>query len=323
MLKIAICDDEKYARSFLRKLIEQQETDCEIWEYSSGKELLQSQGLSSYYEKLPQCQGPGSYYEELLQSKRLGSYHEELPQCQGLSSYYEELPQRQGQVSDMGKTPQEQNHLGVSSTQKPPGAIDILFLDISMEDMDGMTAARMLREHAREHETAVWGSLPLLIFVTGYPDYVREAFSVQAYQFLVKPVGEKEFAAVFEQATAECRMIKSRKQEEPRELLIRKGSTTRKVMEEDIYYAESSNRKVILCLGSEKITYYGKISGLEEELSDHFFRVHKGYLANMKYVERYSRTEIWMKNGDKLLISRYKYQDFAKAYLRYISGGNG
>lgn len=47
-MKIAICDDEKYVRSFIRKLIEQQEPDCEIVEFSSGRELLRSQGLDSY-----------------------------------------------------------------------------------------------------------------------------------------------------------------------------------------------------------------------------------------------------------------------------------
>lgn len=39
----------------------------------------------------------------------------------------------------------------------------------------------------------------------------------------------------------------------------------------------------------------------------------------MKYVERYDRTEVKMKNGDSLRISKYKYQDFVKRYLEYIS----
>ncbi len=279
-MNIAICDDEKYVRSFIRKLIERQGLDCEIREFSSGEELLQSQGLDSGRRKF-------SSEEELLQSQEL-----------------------------MGNTGE------ISSQKEHPEAIDILFLDISMEDIDGITVAKQLRKQAGEQGKAVWGSLPLLIFVTGYPEYVMEAFAVHAYQFLVKPVDEKEFAAVFEQAVQECRILKGRKQEMPKELLIHKGNTTRKVLEEDIYYVESSNRKVILCLNCEKIIYYGKISRLEEELPENFFRVHKGYLVNMKYVERYSRTEVWMKNGDKLLISRYKYQEFVKAYLKYISEGN-
>jgi DNA-binding LytR/AlgR family response regulator len=197
-------------------------------------------------------------------------------------------------------------------------AVDILFLDVSMEGMDGMAVAKQLRSQAGERGEAVWGSLPLLIFVTGYPEYMMDAFSVNAFQFLVKPIKEQEFAAVFAQAVREWRCLAARRQKPPRELLVRAGNATRKVLVEDIYYVESSNRKVILSLSHEKIIYYGKIGQLEEEFPKSFFRVHKGYLVNMKYVERYSRTEVRMKNGDVLLISKYKYQEFVKAYLDYI-----
>lgn len=66
--------------------------------------------------------------------------------------------------------------------------IDILFLDISMGDEDGMTVAKQLRSQMESKKEAVWGSLPLLIFVTGYPEYMQEAFSVNAFQYIVKPI---------------------------------------------------------------------------------------------------------------------------------------
>lgn len=69
----------------------------------------------------------------------------------------------------------------------------------------------------------------------------------------------------------------------------------------------------------EVIECYGKISEMELELREGFFRIHKGYLVNMKYVEKYSRTEVQMKNGKRFPISKYKYQDFIKAYLEYIT----
>lgn len=72
-------------------------------------------------------------------------------------------------------------------------------------------------------------------------------------------------------------------------------------------------------MGNEKIESYGKISEMESALGESFFRIHRGYLINMKYVERYNRTEVRMENGSSLLISKYKYQDFIKAYLEHIS----
>lgn len=81
--------------------------------------------------------------------------------------------------------------------------IDILFLDISMGDEDGMTVAKQLRCQMESKKEAVWGSLPLLIFVTGYPEYMQEAFSVNAFQYIVKPIQESNFEQVFAQTIRE------------------------------------------------------------------------------------------------------------------------
>lgn len=155
--------------------------------------------------------------------------------------------------------------------------IDILFLDISMEDEDGMTVAKQLRSQM-----------------------------------------ESNFEQVFAQTIREYQYLMAKKKEKPKEVLVRNGNRTRSVSADDIYYIESSNRKVTLYLRHEKIEYYDKISSLESELKPDFFRIHKGYLVNIKYVERYDRAEVKMRNGDSLLISKYKYQDFVKRYLEYI-----
>ncbi|MDY4112111.1 MAG: LytTR family DNA-binding domain-containing protein [Roseburia sp.] len=197
--------------------------------------------------------------------------------------------------------------------------IDILFLDISAEGTDGMNVAKQLRNQMESRQEAVWGSLPLLIFVTGNPEYMPEAFSVNAFQYILKPIRERDFEKVFAQAMREYQYLVAKRQEGAKEVFVRNRNTTRRVSADDIYYIESSNRKVVLYLQQEKIEYYDKISDLERELKPDFFRIHKGYLVNMKYVERYNRTELWMKNGDRLLISKYKYQDFVKSYLEYIS----
>lgn len=155
--------------------------------------------------------------------------------------------------------------------------IDILFLDISMGDEDGMTVAKQIRSQM-----------------------------------------ESNFEQVFAQTIREYQYLMAKKKEKPKEVLVRNGNRTRSVSADDIYYIESSNRKVTLYLRHEKIEYYDKISSLESELKPDFFRIHKGYLVNIKYVERYDRTEVKMRNGDSLLISKYKYQDFVKRYLEYI-----
>ena len=197
--------------------------------------------------------------------------------------------------------------------------IDILFLDIAMEDMDGITVAKRLRGHMERQQRAVWGSLPLLIFVTGSREHMQSAFAVHAFQYIVKPIHEPEFHRIFTQALREYQYLTGKGQVEPKEIIVKNKNQVRKVLADDVYYIESSNRKVILCLQNEKIEFYDKISNLEQKLQPDFFRIHKGYLINLKYVERYNRTEVQIKNGDSLLVSKYKYHDFVNAYLQYIS----
>lgn len=198
-------------------------------------------------------------------------------------------------------------------------AIDILFLDIKLQDIDGIAVAKQLRREMENQNKAIWGSLPLLIFVTGSSEYMHSAFSVNAFQYLVKPLNETEFRAVFAQALREYQHLTEYESEETKEILVKNKGQIRRVPADTVYYIESSNRKVILYLLDERIEFYDKISELEQLLRPEFFRIHKGYLINMQYVECYDRSEVLMKNGDRLLISKYKYHEFVNAYLRYIS----
>ena len=193
--------------------------------------------------------------------------------------------------------------------------IDLLFLDIELapSGLDGMALARKIRERATVTQ-------PVIIFVTGYERYVFDAFDVGAFQYLLKPVDEEKFAQVFSRAVAPIAIAK----EKPgRVLTLQSANTSKTVPLDSIYYIESSNHKVELHLKDGEFACYAKIGDLELELQDQFFRIHKGYLVNLAYVEGYSKTEVTLTNGEKLLISKYKYQDFVKAYLRFVKRGAG
>ena len=195
--------------------------------------------------------------------------------------------------------------------------IDLLFLDIELNAAgpDGMALARQIRE-----QSAV--TQPVIIFVTGYERYVFDAFDVGAFQYLLKPVNEEKFAQVFARAVEQIEAGRVQPQLS-HALTLQSAGTSRTVPLDSIYYIESSNHKVVLRLKDGAFSCYAKIRDLEAELGDQFFRVHKGYLVNLAYVEGYSKTELTLTNGEKLLISKYKYQDFVKAYLRFVKRGAG
>ncbi len=197
--------------------------------------------------------------------------------------------------------------------------MDLLFLDIALHSsasrLDGMALARKLRETALAVQ-------PVIIFVTGYERYVFEAFDVGAFQYLLKPVDEAKFAQVFARAAAQ---ILDRREHPPtiRALTLRSANAYKTISLDRIYYVESSNHKVVLHLKKGEFACYARIRDLEMELQNQFFRIHKGYLVNLSYVTGYSKTEVTLANGEKLLLSKYKYQDFVKAYLSFLKQGAG
>ena len=193
---------------------------------------------------------------------------------------------------------------------------DLLFLDIEMNmddttDKNGMWLAKQLRNRKLIKQ-------PIIIFVTGYEKYVFDAFDVGAFQYLLKPIDEQKFVKVFKRAV---NLIVTEAEQKKKVLIVPYANDKRTIPLTDIYYMESQGHKIVLKLKNEKLEYYAKIGELERELEGQFYRIHKGYLINLAHVEGYSKTEVTMANGDKLSISKYKYDAFVKAYMEYISEG--
>ena len=197
--------------------------------------------------------------------------------------------------------------------------IDLLFLDIELapsgDRLDGMALARTIRERAT-------GTQPVIIFVTGYERYVFDAFDVGAFQYLLKPVDKEKFAQVFARAVEQIMSNRENPQKGP-VLTLQSANASKTIPLDSICYIESSNHKVELHLKDGEFACYAKIGDLELELQDQFFRIHKGYLVNLSYVAGYSKRSVTLTNGERLLLSKYKYQDFVKAYLHFLKKGAG
>ena len=180
---------------------------------------------------------------------------------------------------------------------------DIFFLDIDLKDMSGIDMARHLRK-----ETGA-----VIVFVTALKEYIFDAFDVQAFQYLLKPVDESKFFQVLDKALMECRM---EKEAEP--LVIRVNGVYRNIPKENILYAENEARKVVLHLKDGQISYYAKMSELEGILGNQFFRCHRGYLVNLNAVKGYDTGNIQLKNDEVILMAKQKYSAFVTAYMEFL-----
>ena len=187
--------------------------------------------------------------------------------------------------------------------------IDLLFLDIQMSGRNGMDTARELRKKDKN---------VILIFVTAVEEYVFQAFDVGAFHYIVKPINEAKFMDVLRKVVDELdSKRKDVNETEERYLMINSGGVHTKVIFDDIVYAEIFNRKIVIHKLNDTIEYYGKMSDLESLAGDSFFRPHRAYLINFKYVEKYDASTVYLEN-ESVLMAKQNYPEFVKKYMKYI-----
>ena len=184
------------------------------------------------------------------------------------------------------------------------GQIDILFLDIQMKDMDGMETARRLRADKFRG---------FLVFITVLKEMVFQSFEVQAYDYLVKPVDDKQFEKTMD------RLYASMQNASEDSLLVQKGYEGRIIPKDEIVFCEIIDRKIYLNLASgEVVDYYERIENLETKLDSHFFRCHRSYLINLKHLKGYKNGTACMDNGKEIPVSRLRSKEFSGVVLQYM-----
>ncbi|HAU5036067.1 TPA: LytTR family transcriptional regulator, partial [Clostridioides difficile] len=85
-----------------------------------------------------------------------------------------------------------------------------------------------------------------------------------------------------------------------------------------ILYCEVIKRKIYVHLKKETIDYYETIENLERSLPTNFFRCHRSYIINLKYVYGYESGNAVMESGDRIPISRLRQQIFSKVMLEFM-----
>ena len=189
--------------------------------------------------------------------------------------------------------------------------VDIIFLDIQMEGMGGIEAARNLRQRNAD---------AVLVFITGIKEYVFEAFDVSAFHYLLKPIEEKKFTEVLDRAAEEVWKSKGQKEQQ---IFIKTKNQGYTLNLKSILYIESRGKKVEIHTTDMEgiIEVYATMDELEGQLGDGFYRCHRGYLVNMAYIVRYDNDSIFLSSGGKVYLTRKKHNEFVKAYMWYLQNG--
>lgn len=183
-------------------------------------------------------------------------------------------------------------------------SIDVLFLDIQMEGMDGIQTAKKLR---------IKGYKGFLVFVTILSEMVFRSFEVQPFDYLVKPVEKKQLEKMME------RLLVSLQYFREANLLVQRGCDSSIVSFDDIIFCEVIDRKVYLHLTKDRvIDYYDRLGNLEKKLDGRFFKCHRSYLINLKYLKSYKNGTAYMENDKEIPVSRLRSKEFSSVILHYM-----
>lgn len=178
---------------------------------------------------------------------------------------------------------------------------NVIFLDIGMDNLDGMTAAREVREISKD---------VYIVFVTAHASYLLEGYKVDAIRYILK----KRESLV--ESVYECMHAIQEKMNYKvvwKEFDFNEGH--RKVSLDHLIYIESELHKLKFYIQEDEVseyTLYQTLDVLDEELSEnHFVRIHQSFLVNMKCIKKVTRYMVTLNNGIQLNIpkARYRYVD--------------
>lgn len=180
---------------------------------------------------------------------------------------------------------------------------DILLLDIQMPGMNGMEAAKKIREKDPD---------VVLVFITNMAQYAIKGYEVGALDFILKPVNYEAFSMRFTRAIGRVRSREGKK------ICLNLLDGARWIDVRKIYYVETQRGMLWYHTEEGVFSVRGALKDVQKELEEcHFEKCNQCYLVNLKYVSEI-RKNIVVVAEDELEISRRKRNVFMEAVMDYL-----
>lgn len=179
----------------------------------------------------------------------------------------------------------------------------IVYMDIMMPMLNGMDAAKLLREKDEK---------VILIFVTTMRQYAIQGYEVAASDFIVKPISYPEFALKFTKVLNRLEYVM------PPDVLVRTDTSFVRLSPRDIRYVEVKGHHCVYHTASGEYRQYQTMKSAESALSGQdFVRCNNFLLVNLAHVDRIDGMNVIV-GGQPLQISHPKRKAFTDAFVRFM-----
>lgn len=179
---------------------------------------------------------------------------------------------------------------------------DLIFLDIEMSQMDGITLSKRIREMSEKAE---------IVFLTSHIEFALEGYEVNALRYLTKPVKVEKLQEVIS--------FLMKREQNKKSIWVRNKEYEEKVQISEIIYFEAQNQNVEIHTKDRIYVHRYNIGDYERELQkDGFFRIHRGYLVALGCIESIGQGEVKMEGGMSLPISKSKEKQLKEALFSYV-----
>ncbi len=184
----------------------------------------------------------------------------------------------------------------------------IVFLDISMGEIDGVTVAKEIRKISQE---------TFIVFVTAYVDYALEGYKINVIRYLLKDNNS------IENAVKECidAVVEKMDYVVKKKIFTFHEGGRKEVSLERLLYIESRLHKLEFHVMEDTMkiyTMYATLNEIERDLKNaNFIRIHQSFLVNLKYVINVLRYKVILMNGEELIIPKARYKKVKDSFTAY------
>ena len=182
---------------------------------------------------------------------------------------------------------------------------DILFLDIEMPGMDGITLCKSIREIAPD---------ALVVFISNKEELVFQTFEVQPFRFIRKSELKDLCPSLIESIITELK----RRAPQNFKLLTNSGGDVLSFDARNILYVEAQRKECKLATTNGDFNVKLKLMDLEAQLKDFpFIKIHRSFLVNMDHIFRITKSSVVLTNQEELPISRGTSEEIKQKFIDY------